>query len=60
MLQWSLQLCDQDGVNQGVIPSHMGEPVYVGLGYKVIGEMQVPDDGEVKGFAQRVVLYSAK
>lgn len=54
------RLADHDEVDQGVIPSHMGEPVYLSLGYEVIGEMTVPDDGEVKGFTQRVVLYRAK
>ena len=60
MLHWGLSLADQDKVDQGVIPAHMGEPVYLSLGYEVIGEMTVPDDGEVKGFSQRVVLYSSK
>ena len=60
MLQWGLRMCDMDDVNQGVIPSHKGEPLYVGLGYKIIGEIHFPDDGEVPGFSQRVVLYKAK
>lgn len=60
MLQWGLALCNQDGVDQGVIPSHAGEPVYLSMGYEVIGEMQVPDDGEVQGFSQRVAVYKAK
>ncbi|RWA04290.1 hypothetical protein EKO27_g10813 [Xylaria grammica] len=60
MLRWGQRLCDQDGIDQGVIPSHMGEQVYLGLGYKVIGEMQVPDDGVAQGFTQRVAVYSAQ
>ncbi|KAJ4292764.1 Acetyltransferase [Kalmusia sp. IMI 367209] len=60
MLQWGLRLCDMDNVDQGVIPSHMGEPLYLSLGYKVIGEITIPDDGDVKGFDQRVILYKAK
>ncbi|KAI0118821.1 hypothetical protein GGR51DRAFT_570572 [Nemania sp. FL0031] len=60
MLKWGQQLCDQDGIDQGVIPSHMGEPVYLGLGYRVIGKMHVPDDGNAKGFTQRVTVYSAQ
>ncbi|GAW24786.1 hypothetical protein ANO14919_143800 [Xylariales sp. No.14919] len=60
MLRWGQRLCDQDGIDQGVIPSHMGEQVYLGLGYKVIGEMQVPDDGGAQGFTQRVAVYSAQ
>ena len=60
MLQWGLRLSDMDKVDQGVIPSHVGEPLYLGLGYKVIGEMHVPSDGEVDGFSQRVVKYKAK
>jgi hypothetical protein len=43
-----------DAVDQGVLPSHMGEPVYLRLGYEIIGEIQVPDDGEVNGFCQRL------
>ncbi|GAP84018.2 putative acyl- N-acyltransferases [Rosellinia necatrix] len=60
MLRWGQRLCDQDGVDQGVIPSHMGEQVYLGLGYSVIGEMHVPDDGIAQGFTQRVVVYRAR
>lgn len=60
MLEWGLHLSDMDGVDQGVIPSHMGEAVYLGLGYKVIGEIHVPSDGEVDGFSQRVLVYVAK
>jgi hypothetical protein len=60
MLHWGQLLAVQDKVDQGVIPSHMGEPVYLSLGYEIIGEMTVPADGEVKGFTQRVVLYKAK
>ncbi|KAI0533770.1 hypothetical protein GGR58DRAFT_506011 [Xylaria digitata] len=53
-------LCDQDGIDRGVIPSYMDEQVYLGLGYKVIGEMHVPDDGIAQGFTQRVAVYSAQ
>ena len=60
MLQWGLRLCDMDTINQGVMPSHMSEPLYVGLGYEVIGEIHIPNDGEVHGFSQRVVVYKAK
>ncbi|CAI6336340.1 unnamed protein product [Periconia digitata] len=60
MLQWGLRLCEADSVNQGVIPSHIGEPLYVSLGYKVIGEIKIPDDGDVEGFTQRVALYSVQ
>ena len=42
------------------MPSHMSEPLYVGLGYQVIGEIHIPNDGEVDGFSQRVVVYKAK
>ena len=59
MLQWGLRLCDKDTCNQGVMPSHLSEPLYVGLGYEVIGEMHIPNDGEVDGFSQRVVVYKA-
>jgi N-acetylglutamate synthase-like GNAT family acetyltransferase len=41
MLRLLQGLCDQDGVDQGVIPSHAGEPVYLSLGYERIGEMTV-------------------
>jgi hypothetical protein len=60
MLRWSLSLADYDGVDQGVMPSHMGEPLYLSLGFKVIGEMHVPDDGVVEGFKQRVIRYVAR
>ena len=60
MLHWGMRLCDHDAVNQGVIPSHRGEPLYIKLGYQIIGEINVPDDGEVEGFSQRVVVYQAK
>ncbi|KAL2680347.1 hypothetical protein Neosp_007944 [[Neocosmospora] mangrovei] len=60
MLRWGLSLCNRDGVDQGVIPSHVGEPVYLYMGYKVVGEMEVPDDGDVEGFTQRVVVYESK
>ncbi|KAI3335928.1 hypothetical protein F4824DRAFT_462904 [Ustulina deusta] len=60
MLKWGQRLCDQDGIDQGVIPSHMGEQVYLGLGYKVVGEMHIPDDGIAQGFTQRVAMYSAQ
>jgi len=59
MLRWFQRLSVQDAVNTGVIPSHMGELVYLFLGYEKIDEIQVPDDGEVKGFSQRVLLYTA-
>ncbi|UPK93728.1 hypothetical protein LCI18_004663 [Fusarium solani-melongenae] len=59
MLRWGLSLCNRDGVDQGVIPSHVGEPVYLWMGYQVVGEMEVPDDGDVEGFRQRVVVYKA-
>lgn len=60
MLQWGLRLCNIDAIDQGVMPSHMGEPVYVGLGYEVVGEMHIPNDGEIDGFSQRVVVYKAE
>lgn len=60
MLQWGLRLSDMDKVDQGVISSHVGEPLYAALGYKIIGEMHVPSDGEVDGFSQRVLKYKAK
>ena len=60
MLQWGLRLCDMDKIDQGVMPAHRGEPLYMELGYKVIGEIHVPDDGEVDGFSQRVVVHHAK
>ena len=60
LLLWGLRLCDLDHVNQGVMPSHRGELLYTSLGYKAIGEIHVPDDGEVEGFSQRVVVYKAK
>ena len=59
MLQWALCLSDMDKVDQGVIPSHMGEAVYLGLGYKTTGEIHIPSDGEVDGFSQRVLVYKA-
>jgi len=57
MLRWFQRFSVQDAVNTGVIPSHVGEPVYLGLGYERIDEIRVPDDGEVKGFSQRVLVY---
>lgn len=60
MLRWGQKLCDADAVDQGVIPSHIGKPLYRELGYKVIAEIGIPDDGEVKGFSQEVVVYRAK
>jgi hypothetical protein len=60
MLRWSLRLCTQDTVDQGVIPSHVGEPVYLSLGFEVIGEMHVPDEGDTQGFTQRVAVYKAR
>ena len=60
ILQWGLRLCDMDTVDQGFMPSHVGEPLYVGLGYEVIGEIRVPNDGEVDGFSQRVAVHKAK
>ena len=60
MLQWGLRFCDMDGVYQGVIPSHKGEPLYLKHGYNVVGEIHVPDDSDVEGFSQRVVIYKAK
>ena len=60
MLQWGLRLCDMDKTNQGVMPAHRGEPLYLSLGYKIIGEIHVPSDGEVEGFSERVVVYEAK
>ena len=49
--------CQYHMVDQGVKPSQMDEPLYLSLGYKVIGDMQVLDDGKVKGFTQRVTEY---
>ena len=43
-----------------MIPSHMGKPVYKGLGYELIGEIHMPDDGEVEGFSHRVLVYRAQ
>lgn len=60
MLQCGLRLCDMDTVNQSVIPSHVVGPLYVALGYEVIGEIHIPNDGEVDGFSQRVIVYKAK
>ncbi|KAI0107866.1 acyl-CoA N-acyltransferase [Nemania sp. FL0031] len=60
MLKWGQRLCDQDGIDQGVIPSKMSEPVYASLGYKTIGEMNIPGDSEVQGFTQKVTMYSAQ
>ena len=60
MLQWGLRLTVLDAGDQGMIPSHMGKPVYKGLGYEVIGEIHMPDDGEVEGFSQRVLVYRAQ
>lgn len=60
MVEWGQRLSDKDAVDQGVMPSHMGEPLYVSIGYEVIGENQIPDDGQVKGFSQRVLVYRAK
>lgn len=60
MLERGQCLLDKDSVNQGVMPSHMGELLYVGMGNEIISETQIPDDGEVKGFSQRVVVYRAK
>lgn len=60
LLQWGLRLCDMDAISQGVMPSHMAEPVYVGFGYEVVGEIRIPNDGEVDGFSQRVVVYKAE
>ena len=60
MSEWGLRLCAMDNVDQGVIPSHMGEPFYLRLGYHIIGEIHVPNDGEVEGFSQRVAVYKVK
>ena len=57
LLKWGQCLSDMDGVDQGVVPSRMGEGVFVGMGYKVVGEIQIPGDGEVEGFEQRVLVY---
>lgn len=29
------------------------------MGYEIIGESQVPDDGDVEGFTQMAVVYKA-
>nr|POE54283.1 delta(24)-sterol reductase [Quercus suber] len=60
ILQWGLRLADEDALDQGVIPAHMAELVYLRQGYEVIGEMHIPDDGETKGFTQKVALRRAK
>lgn len=60
MLQLGQRLSVMDGVDQGVITSHMGQAVYVGMGYEIIGEITIPGDGEVDGFSQRVLVYRAK
>ncbi|KAJ8125442.1 hypothetical protein O1611_g8198 [Lasiodiplodia mahajangana] len=60
MLKWGQRLCDQDGIDQGVIPSQISEQVYLGLGYVRIGEMHVPGDNEAQGFTQIVTMYSAQ
>jgi len=57
MLKWFLKLSKDDKTDTGVIPSHMGEPIYLSLGYENIDEVRVPDDGDVEGFSQRVLLY---
>jgi GNAT superfamily N-acetyltransferase len=60
MLRWSTCSCDQDGVDQGVIQSHVGEPVFLSMGFELVGEMRVPDVGDVRGFTQRVAVYKAR
>ena len=60
MLEWGQRLSDKDVVDQGVMPSHMGEPLYLNMGYEVVGEIHIPDDGDVKGFSQRVMIYRAR
>jgi GNAT superfamily N-acetyltransferase len=60
LLRWGLCMAELDGVNQGVIPSHMGEPVYRGLGYEFVGEIDVPGDDETEGFSLRVMSYRAQ
>lgn len=59
MLKWGLRLSKQDGVDTGVIPAHQGEPLYLSLGYKIIGEMEIPDHEGTKGFTQRVCIFAA-
>ncbi|KAI0869955.1 hypothetical protein GGS24DRAFT_477102 [Hypoxylon argillaceum] len=60
MLRWGQRLCDQDGIDYGIIPSPLAKPVCDGLGYVVKGEMHVPDDGGVRGFTQSIVVYSTQ
>lgn len=59
MLQWGLDMMDVDGASQGVIASHMGEPVYKRLGFQVVGEITVDGDDEADGFSLRVLRYQA-
>ncbi|KUJ07815.1 uncharacterized protein LY89DRAFT_725553 [Mollisia scopiformis] len=59
MLQWFLVLSRHDKIDAGVIPSHMGELLYLALGYEKIDEVPVPDDGDTQGFSQRVLLFHA-
>ena len=60
MLQWGQRLSVMDAVDRGVMPSHLGEPIYKALGYEFIGEVHIPNDGEVEGFSQRVLVYRGK
>jgi hypothetical protein len=44
-----------------VIPSVLGEQVYLRVGFKEIdGLLVVPDDGDQKGFSQKIFLYESK
>ncbi|KAK4188073.1 hypothetical protein QBC35DRAFT_473962 [Podospora australis] len=55
MLRWIQQLCNCDCLKQGVISPRAVEPLFRKVGYETIGEMQVPDDGDVRGFTQHVM-----
>lgn len=51
-----MELCEGVGMAQGVIASHMGQPMYARFGFEVVGEMHVPDDAEAEGFTQSVMV----
>ena len=49
-----------DGVGQGVLPSHMGEKLFLKLGYKPIDTLFVEGDEEAKSFHITVAIYTPK
>ena len=57
-VEWSIQLCDIEGITQGVSAAGMGKRLYSRLGYVEICQItQEGDDDDPKGVFTNLMKY---